>query len=319
MPDQTARELFHAIYRREADELRAILAVRPDLVDAWITGNSWPNDFDGLEAHDSRGYEAPRGLDPLAYATVLGASECVEVLVATSASLETVSHGADMGWCTPLVQAAFQNKEDVLFILLRHGANPHIMGSAGQTALATAAEHGRSAMVDALLSAGAQKTIHVAALLGDLGEVNRFLSDSSAWLEAKDSYRQAPPLYFAAGANQVEVVRALVNQGADPDTPDNHPWTPLFRAAYSGHTDVAIALADLGANVNFVLSNPRWRLPAGTSVLHAACHASGATAGLIETLKRNGADTELMDSEGQLPMDVARAQSRDDLVAALNA
>jgi ankyrin repeat protein len=182
-----------------------------------------------------------------------------------------------------------------------------------------AAEHGRSAMVDALLYAGAQKTIHVAALLGDLGEVNRFLYESNAWLEAKDSYRQAPPLYFAAGANQVEVVRALVNQGADPDAPDNHPWTPLFRAAYSGCADVVNALADLGADINFVSSSARWRLPAGTSVLHAACHAAGTTPDVIQTLKRKGANTKLKDSEVLLAMDVAKAQSRDDLVAACGA
>ena len=177
--------------RREADSVRAMLNGRPELVGAWLTGNSWPNEFAGMEACEARGYETPRSLDPLAYATVLGAAGCVEVLIAAGASFETLSHGADMGWCTPLVQAAFQNKAAVLFILLRAGTNPNIMGSAGSSALMMAAEHGRSAMVDALLAAGARPTIHVAALLGDLGEVDRWLTKSPAWLEAKDPYRQA--------------------------------------------------------------------------------------------------------------------------------
>ena len=78
----------------------------------------------------------------------------------------------------------------------------------------------------------------------------------------------------------------------------------------------AIVLAESGANVNFVSAAPRWGRPTGSSVLHAACHA-GVTTDLIETLKRNGADRGLVDSEGHLPIDVARAQSRDDLVAVL--
>jgi len=75
-PAPTAHAMFAAIWRREADSVRAMLNDRPDLVDAWLTGNSW-SEFAGMEVWDSRGYEAPRGLDPLAYATVLGAAECV--------------------------------------------------------------------------------------------------------------------------------------------------------------------------------------------------------------------------------------------------
>ena len=40
---------------------------------------------------------------------------------------------------------------------------------------------------------------------------------------------------------------------------------------------------------------------------------------MIEALTMKGANTKLKDSEGQLAIDVARAQSRDDLVAVLDA
>ena len=65
----------------------------------------------------------------------------MDSLLAAGAPVESVSFGefrGDMGWCTPLVQAAFQNKEEALFTLLRHGANPNVKGSAGSTALMTA-------------------------------------------------------------------------------------------------------------------------------------------------------------------------------------
>ena len=82
---------------------------------------------------------------------------------------------------------------------------------------------------------------------------------------------------------------------------------------------VVMALIDLGADVNYVSSIARWRRPAGTSVLHAACYAVGTTTDVIEALTMKGANTKLKDSEGQLAIDVARAQSRDDLVAVLDA
>ena len=322
MPDPTAHELFEAIWKREADSVRTILNVRPDLVDAWLTGDSWPNEFSG-DARDSRGFEAPRGLDPLACASALGAADCVDSLLAAGAPVESVSYGGDMGWCTPLVQAAFQNKEEALFTLLRHGANPNVKGSAGSTALMTAAGHGRMAMVDALLAAGAEMTIHAAAALGDLQEVERILADSSAWLEAKDSYRKATPLYHAAGANRVEVVKALAARGAALDTPDQFMqqpgWTPLFRAAFGGCGEVVLALVELGADVNYASPNARWGRPAGTAVLHAACYEAGTTPEVIGALLRNGADTRLTDSEGRRPVDVARDESRDELAAVLDA
>ena len=322
MSDSMAHDLFQAIWKRDSDTVRTILNVRPDLVDAWMTGDSWPNEFSG-EAWEARGFEAPRGLDPLACASVLGTADCVDALIAAGATVESVSYGADMGWCTPLVQAAFQNKEEVLFSLLRHGANPNVMGSAGSTALMTAAGHGRSTMVDALLAAGAEMTIHVAAALGDLQKVDWFLAESTAWLEAKDSYRQATPLYHAAGANQVEVVKALAARGADIEAPDQFlqkpGWTPLFRAAFGANNDVVFALVDLGADVNYVSPNARWKRPAGTTVLHASCYEKGTTPEVIGALLRIGADTRLTDSEGRRPVDVARDHSRDDLVSVLDA
>ena len=98
---------IQAIWRREVDSVRN---VRPDLVDAWLTGDSWPNEFSG-EGWDSRGFEAPRGLDPLACASVLGATDCVDPLLAAGAAVESVSDGADMGWCTPWIQAPSKTKK----------------------------------------------------------------------------------------------------------------------------------------------------------------------------------------------------------------
>ena len=93
------------------------------------------------------------------------------------------SHGALRA--VPIVLAAFSNRTEIVSILVKHGASLNSIGSAGQTALMTAAEHGRTDIVDILSAAGADMTIHAATALGLTNEVERILSESRAWLEAK--------------------------------------------------------------------------------------------------------------------------------------
>ena len=58
------------------------------------------------------------------------------------------------------------------------------------------------------------------------------------------------PLDDACREGQVEVVLALIDQGADVNAPINGGWTPLHLALGNGHTVVAVAVIDKGADVN---------------------------------------------------------------------
>ena len=48
----------------------------------------------------------------------------------------------------------------------------------------------------------------------------------------------------------IDVVKELLEKGADVNAKDKHGWTPLHAAATAGHTEIAKLLIDKGANVN---------------------------------------------------------------------
>jgi ankyrin repeat protein len=56
----------------------------------------------------------------------------------------------------------------------------------------------------------------------------------------------ATPLYVAAEFGHVDVVKRLVQAGADLEAPFQTGATPLYIAAYKGHADVSKTLVKLG-------------------------------------------------------------------------
>ena len=56
------------------------------------------------------------------------------------------------------------------------------------------------------------------------------------------------PLYLAAGNGHLDVVRHLVEVGADKDRAENEGATPLYVAAQNGHLDVVRHLVEVGAD-----------------------------------------------------------------------
>jgi ankyrin repeat protein len=60
------------------------------------------------------------------------------------------------------------------------------------------------------------------------------------------------PLFVAAGEGNLDVVRYLLDEGADVNAGDNSGATALTEAAYYGHLDVAKELLLHGADINAV-------------------------------------------------------------------
>ena len=57
-------------------------------------------------------------------------------------------------------------------------------------------------------------------------------------------------LHQAASEGHLEVVRLLVENGANVNARDENGRTPLFRAADEGHLDIVRLLVENGAEVN---------------------------------------------------------------------
>ena len=60
------------------------------------------------------------------------------------------------------------------------------------------------------------------------------------------------PLFLAAGEGKLDVVRYLLDEGADVNARENWGSTPLIEAAYSGHIDVIKELLLRGADINVI-------------------------------------------------------------------
>jgi len=57
------------------------------------------------------------------------------------------------------------------------------------------------------------------------------------------------PLVCAVCYGHLEAVKVLVDRGADVNAPGHHDWTPLMMAAYAHHADIAKLLIGNGADL----------------------------------------------------------------------
>ena len=125
----------------------------------------------------------------------------------------------------------------------------------GGTALTRASRFGHLSIVNALLSAGADKDkamdggftpLHMAADKGNLEVVKALLSAGAD--KDKADTEDFTPLHMAADEGHLEVAKALLSAGADKDKADEEGSTPLYVAADEGHLEVVEVLLSAGAD-----------------------------------------------------------------------
>ncbi|HEY9142707.1 MAG TPA: ankyrin repeat domain-containing protein [Arenimonas sp.] len=102
---------------------------------------------------------------------------------------------------------------------------------------------------------------------------------------------QATPLAYAAGRGAVDMVRALLAAGADPDAAAFTP--PLVEAAGAGFTDIVGILLEAGAGVDS-------QDESGLSALAIA--AANGFSGIARQLLEAGANPALADLDGRTPV-----------------
>jgi ankyrin repeat protein len=87
-----------------------------------------------------------------------------------------------------------------------------------------------------------------AAEENNLPEVRRLLS-VGADVNAKNNYYGETPLHRASCQGHVQVVKALLEHGAEIEAKDNDGWTPLHWACLKDHLPVVKSLLSDGANI----------------------------------------------------------------------
>jgi ankyrin repeat protein len=114
----------------------------------------------------------------------------------------------------------------------------------------------------------------------------------------KDEWTHKRPLTIAVANRHVEVVRVLLENGADVERTENFQQTALHFAASEGEIDICRLLLDFGAKVDSLNS---WN----ASPLHEAALLGHLS--VVKLLVERGADVSRKNVHGETPSDRARS------------
>jgi RNA polymerase sigma factor (sigma-70 family) len=215
-----------------------------------------------------------------------------------------------------LLTAARAGDVDRVTTLLK--ADPRLLVARdpmGNTALIMAVNSGHDVLADLLYDAGVEPDFHEAAAIGDLARVQRALARMPDLLDAY-SAEGFPAIALAAHFGHVEVMRWLIDQGADLDRVAAHRLavTPLHAALFGRQVEAARVLIESGADVTAARGGSGLKR-AGWTALH---YASGMGFGaLVLPLLDRGADPARADEEGKTPLEVAIDANHHDIADVL--
>ncbi len=219
-----------------------------------------------LEAGARINAAGPNLSTPLQFAVMRGRRDVVEVMLARRP-------GPDLEWrnkfgTTALQQAAQLQSQDIVALLLDHGAVVDTVTAEGATALMVSASNGDVDTLRLLLKRDANV---------NASNINGF----TAFL-------------IAAQAGKVEAARLLLDQGATFDVSENTGYTPLMLAVRNGHLEMAKFLLDRSPRIIDAKNN------VGFTALHEA--ADQGHPELVEFLLNRGMKADVRCDLGGTPL-----------------
>ena len=170
---------------------------------------------------------------------------------------------------TALLWAAHWDDLDTADLLLRAGANVNAADDHGVTPLSRASENGSTAMVEKLLEAGADANavqtsgltpLMIASRTGNMAVVEAFLA-RGADVNATTEQTQSTALMWAVEMPHPNIVRVLLDAGAEARTSTVKGFTPLMHAAGNGDIEMAKTLIAAGVDVNELSADGTHVLP----------------------------------------------------------
>ncbi len=144
--------------------------------------------------------------------------------------------------------------------------------------------------------------LYKAATAGDIVKVRAFLDEGG---DVNRRELGIPLLLIAAASGHTDVVRLLLEKGADIHATNNFGHTSLMWAAMDGHTDTVRLLLDWGADMNH---RDKWR---DTALIKAAWKGH---VDIVKLLLRRGANPQLKNEKNVNAAMLAR-QGGDEVLA----
>ncbi|KRX20683.1 Ankyrin repeat domain-containing protein 29 [Trichinella nelsoni] len=240
---------------------------------------------------------------------------------------------------TALMLASAQGHFCCVRILVEAGADVNIRRKSGTTALFFAAEEGHLEIARFLLESGFDvvtnggMALFIAAQGNYMTIVKTFLEVGcdpnysmpdgahSLFVAAQNGHLEvvkillqngaddgATPLWISCQMGHASIVRELLLWGANVDEARKDGATPLFKASHKGHTAVVEELLEFDPCLG-LLAN-------GETALHAACLFGHQE--IAKMLIRAGADVQLPNQAGEIPLQLAEQLGYDSIINLLS-
>lgn len=272
------KPLYFAVRENRLDVAAFLLERDPDPMNLWV--NDGPLDI----ARD-RGYVAMEKLLATTLATTFNASPRGEPVAAAIREHDLprvrnlldadprLLHAGDKGSSQPIHWAVMTRQLDVIDELLARGADIDARRMDGARPIhVTNGDYfyrgwrdvpkdwptSSAAVMAHLKARGAYVDINTAAHTGDMARVRQLLHNDPSLANRVGDHGgyylgAGTPLQNAAATGRMDIVRLLLEHGADPNLPEEHiapKGRALYAAVYGGHYDIAQVLLERGANPN---------------------------------------------------------------------
>ncbi|XP_068908725.1 ankyrin repeat domain-containing protein 17 isoform X12 [Tenebrio molitor] len=261
---------------------------------------------EGRSVHET----SDEGESLLSLACSAGYYELAQVLLAMHANVE--DRGIK-GECTPLMEAASAGHLDIVKLLVKHGADVNAQSTSGNTPLMYGCAGGHTKVVEFLLENGANVEDHnenghtplmEAASAGHV-DLAKILLKRGAGINTHSNEFKESALTLACYKGHLEMVRFLLEAGADQEHKTDEMHTALMEASMDGHVEVARLLLDSGAQVN---------MPTDSFESPLTLAACGGHVDLAMLLIERGANIEEVNDEGYTPLMEAAREGHEEMV-----
>nr|XP_058942638.1 putative ankyrin repeat protein RF_0381 [Pocillopora verrucosa] len=246
------------------------------------------------------------GCNSLHCAAMGGNEAIIETLLSSGLDINSRSNDGT----TPLMMAAATGQEKTVDLLLSKGADPHLKNFMGRNLLHAAAEGGNSSIVMRALSCDidinskddCSATPLIIAVKQNHIEIVKYLLQKGADISLTTEDKKRNALHIASQEGSVAVIEMLLSYDLRPDSRDGKGNTPLARAAACGHIEAVNCLLKHGAD-------PLLKGQDGRNLLHFAAQSGNVI--IIETMLSKGFDIDARDETlGVTPLMVSIASGK---------